>query len=250
MDFTSYPNRNLPFLQPPPPKCCTPFSEREKVEEVHNATVQHHNALPLTLSRIAVLLGNRTGLLLGLNFITWMWQLRLVTSHPFSFLLHTLIDYLFSAYNWSITFKKEQREQILLLRWCVMLPAAAEQSPSAFLQDLLAELSPSPSCLSCFLLQFSFFFPLILFTSCPSLPSFASGTLRTTIPRVPINLFALQISDSKAGVGTQPGIGEDPDLHSGLPQPNSDMPERGRYSWFSASHLLTWEVHFRTLIFL
>lgn len=75
---------------------------------------------------------------------------------------------------------------------------------------LFAELSPSPSCLSCFLLQFSF--PPFLFClplvppSLSFLNPFASGSLQTTIPRVPIKLLALQISDLIAGAGTQPGI--------------------------------------------
>lgn len=96
---------------------------------------------------------DRTVLLLGLNFITWMCQLRLITSHPFSFLLHTLIDYLFSAYNWSITFKKEQREQIfitVMMRHAsscsraIPVCLSSRSSCRAVTQSLLPLLLPAP----------------------------------------------------------------------------------------------------------
>ena len=66
------------------------FRQRTDGTNAQKATVQQLDVLPLTLSRIiVVVLDIRTVLLLDLDFIIWMCQLRLITSHLFSFPLHT-----------------------------------------------------------------------------------------------------------------------------------------------------------------
>lgn len=100
-----------------------------------------------------------------------------------------------TAYNWSIAFEKEQRDQILLLWWCIVLPAAAEQSPSACLQDLLAELSPGPCCLSSFPAPVFIFLPshFVYLLSHPPVSQSVClwHSQKTRTLRVLINLFTL-----------------------------------------------------------
>lgn len=85
VDFTSCTNENLSFLHPTQKmKLYVIFRKRPDGIDVQKATVQHCDVLPLPLRRIVVdVLDSTTALLLDLDFIIWMCQLPLITSHLF-----------------------------------------------------------------------------------------------------------------------------------------------------------------------
>lgn len=99
-----------------------------------------------------------------------------------------------TACNWSIAVQKNKESRFYYCddASCFQLQQSNPHLPA--FRFCLQSCHPVPVVSLASLLQFPFFSPPILFTSCPTLPFpnlFASGSLRSATPRVLINLFTL-----------------------------------------------------------